>query len=774
MAYSTDIERLNYYEGEYLGAVDFAAEQQYHRNMRQRHNLGQHTWGIISGLGLAVAPNGGTSGGFATADVYLQPGMAVDGFGREIVVLGQAALTETMFAAFYDPTAGANPVWISVWIGYQQALLQSSTDACASANVSGSYGRVEETYTLTATTSGSPPINDAIVVDGAQTAPPASSNTTPTTPLPDPPPVTLPFDDSVPFQEFSTDDSSLSWWILLGRVFWDPHNQIFLQSNADPVLAAAAINAGREYAGNVSAALYVPGGTYTIVDRDAPDQLPTVPTDPNYGGVRVKIAGSLQVDRLLNAETNVLIGGAYNASDPGLSPLTIVASGASEELIQFRNPAGQETWHICENVSGIPPGINFGEMVSGNPVDGRLFLQTGGKVGIGTLLPQQNLSVAGGVNLDQTNLNKGSFAPGLSFGSTSGEGIASNRTPGEANLYGLDFYTDNAINMSLTQVGKLGIGTTAPEAQLEVSGGQWNLSTTAGDLRIGDSSLCMKFGVALAGAGAGDGRIRAAGGTNRLMIGSGVNDTLTIVDDQVSTLGNLTVGGGISVLPKVPGTGALVINGNRTYMLGTDAANFHWIMAGGIQEPTATSGNNAIGMSYDSATGQGFIHIDANWSFVASGPKLGFVVDRCLSRDAAPLERGDVVVIHQGAAGEKYCGKSRIPLIEVERTGEANSLRVCGVIDEPKAHPDTLRDLNQSAIRGLSIATMVTLGAYSQCKVDADLSPIVAGDLLTTSTTPGHAQKLQADQPRSGVVIGKALASLANGKGMIPVLISHQ
>ena len=50
MANITDIERLNYYEGEFLGATDFQAEQEYHRDMRRRHNVGQHTWGIVSGL----------------------------------------------------------------------------------------------------------------------------------------------------------------------------------------------------------------------------------------------------------------------------------------------------------------------------------------------------------------------------------------------------------------------------------------------------------------------------------------------------------------------------------------------------------------------------------------------------------------------------------------------------------------------------------------------------------------------------------------------------
>ena len=63
MAYNTDIERLNYYEGEFLGAVDFEAEQEYHRDMRRRHNLGQHTWGIVAGLDLAQPTNGSTNTG---------------------------------------------------------------------------------------------------------------------------------------------------------------------------------------------------------------------------------------------------------------------------------------------------------------------------------------------------------------------------------------------------------------------------------------------------------------------------------------------------------------------------------------------------------------------------------------------------------------------------------------------------------------------------------------------------------------------------------------
>jgi len=69
---------------------------------------------------------------------------------------------------------------------------------------------------------------------------------------------------------------------------------------------------------------------------------------------------------------------------------------------------------------------------------------------------------------------------------------------------------------------------------------------------------------------------------------------------------------------------------------------------------------------------------------------------------------------------------------------------------------------------------MVTLGAYAHCKVDADIAPIQAGDLLTTSPTRGHAQKALDSTQMTGAIVGKALGSLEKGKGKIPVLVMLQ
>jgi hypothetical protein len=60
------------------------------------------------------------------------------------------------------------------------------------------------------------------------------------------------------------------------------------------------------------------------------------------------------------------------------------------------------------------------------------------------------------------------------------------------------------------------------------------------------------------------------------------------------------------------------------------------------------------------------------------------------------------------------------------------------------------------------------------CKVDAGSGPVSVGDLLTTSAMPGHAM-VASDRARAfGTVLGKALASLPDGTGLLPILVCLQ
>ncbi len=57
---------------------------------------------------------------------------------------------------------------------------------------------------------------------------------------------------------------------------------------------------------------------------------------------------------------------------------------------------------------------------------------------------------------------------------------------------------------------------------------------------------------------------------------------------------------------------------------------------------------------------------------------------------------------------------------------------------------------------------------------DASGGPITPGDLLTTSSTPGHAMKVSDHTAAQGAIIGKAMTALDNGRGMVLVLVSLQ
>lgn len=66
----------------------------------------------------------------------------------------------------------------------------------------------------------------------------------------------------------------------------------------------------------------------------------------------------------------------------------------------------------------------------------------------------------------------------------------------------------------------------------------------------------------------------------------------------------------------------------------------------------------------------------------------------------------------------------------------------------------------------------VSLNGRVCCKVDADYEPVGIGDLLTTSSTPGHAMRATDPHNAFGAVLGKALEPLETGTGLIPVLVS--
>ena len=94
--------------------------------------------------------------------------------------------------------------------------------------------------------------------------------------------------------------------------------------------------------------------------------------------------------------------------------------------------------------------------------------------------------------------------------------------------------------------------------------------------------------------------------------------------------------------------------------------------------------------------------------------------------------------------------------------------------DSQKFTPEEFESLDRTRVGPGQRGFMVVLGVYDHCKIDADIAPIEVGDLLTTSSTKGHAQKVLDPSKATGAVIGKALGALKKGKGKIPVLVTLQ
>lgn len=217
-------------------------------------------------------------------------------------------------------------------------------------------------------------------------------------------------------------------------------------------------------------------------------------------------------------------------------------------------------------------------------------------------------------------------------------------------------------------------------------------------------------------------------------------------------------------------------------------------------------GHNVFTTGPGGTIGTGFLKrfgINQNGDLFCGGSKTGYVVDFFVNAVGDTLEQGDVVIVAPNPDMRYYGAHGDIPVPEVDLTDQPYDHRVCGIVahfvteaDLPMVDPPQVQSEEEARklaaenpFKGMAASSaaadrrkvedqqlgrMATLGAYAYCKVDADIAPIEAGDLLTTSKTRGHAQKVTDKSQAAGAIVGKALGSLRFGKGKIPVLVTLQ
>jgi hypothetical protein len=324
---------------------------------------------------------------------------------------------------------------------------------------------------------------------------------------------------------------------------------------------------------------------------------------------------------------------------------------------------------------------------------------------------------------------------------------------------GLSIQTGNPLAPALTVSadGKVGVGTAVPGAKLEVGG-----------------ELKVDGGLQVAGNLAVNGPIqipKTSGGQASLY-----NAQLDNENDFVQGNIKLSMGSwrGLVVTP----ISYQFIIGHELHTRGFDFHNIH--------RPPSHTFQRVFSVDHEGN------------AFFASG-KGGWVYDLFVNAAGEPVEHGDVVVLNQASPVGHYGSGDSIPIPEADLSAQAYDKRVCGIVvdfvaphglptvfpkadAEPQAsegHPlaqyaGPSEGQSPGEVKDRQMGRMVTLGAYAFCKVDADIAPIEAGDLLTTSPTRGHAQKVLEPQKAVGTILGKAMAPLTGGKGKIPVLVSLQ
>jgi len=164
------------------------------------------------------------------------------------------------------------------------------------------------------------------------------------------------------------------------------------------------------------------------------------------------------------------------------------------------------------------------------------------------------------------------------------------------------------------------------------------------------------------------------------------------------------------------------------------------------------SGNpGSVNVARINAAGRGFF----NGGTQSSGADVAEAFD--VSGSISQYEPGDVLVIAVDADRT------------VERSAEAYSTLVAGVY---ATRPGVL--LTEEHIE-TDLSDKVPMGVIGviPTKVCAENGAIRRGDLLVTSSVPGHAMKADPDKVRPGQIIGKALESFeGQGKGKIKVLVN--
>jgi hypothetical protein len=315
--------------------------------------------------------------------------------------------------------------------------------------------------------------------------------------------------------------------------------------------------------------------------------------------------------------------------------------------------------------------------------------------------------------------------------------------------------------------GQMGIGTTAPQESVSIVGGL-NVDqdeSNNGNLVINNRVYGISFG-SLAGEGIGS--ARTVGAPNRFGLdfytgGAGIK-RMSITSAGLVGIGTVSPATLLDVNGTITSRGTDFILKGRGGGQGNNANNARALVDGGWGTGSIAGGGLLI--NYANDFGRVVVDSDlrvngratVNELEITGGSDLAEAFD---VNAHVPVEPGMVVVIDPNRPGELML------------TDVPYDARVAGVI----SGANNLKPGMLMAAKGEMHAdgkhpVALTGRVWTWC--DASAGPIKPGDRLTTSATPGHAQRAGDPSAADGAVIGKAMTSLESGRGLVLVLVNLQ
>ena len=323
--------------------------------------------------------------------------------------------------------------------------------------------------------------------------------------------------------------------------------------------------------------------------------------------------------------------------------------------------------------------------------------------------------------------------------------------------------TNNTTRLFVDTNGNIGVGTNTPGQKLSVSGQESAVNGLGAAIGISNVAPGGRNWYLRAGA---TGTATPAGGLSiaddaayRLVVDSSGNVGIGTISPQKPL--DVAASGGIRISQTAQASDTNEIyfadNGqirslddNHRIVFNRAANEFEIREFGAITfSPGATAGQRTAAVS-----------ILPSGDMTVTGDVILTGADCAEEFDVSgtqPPDPGTVVVIDEGGA--------------LRESRDAYDKKVAGVVSGAGEYRHGLVLDRRSSPEG---RIPVALVGKVYCKVDARYSPIGVGDLLTTSDTPGHAMKAAEPAKAFGAVIGKALAGIGGGQGLIPIMVALQ